>query len=313
MSQARKIAAVMIAAGHVFALIGVWQMLSMPSALLGFKWFLAATAFYLVSGTTGITAGAHRLWSHRSYRAALPARVWIALCNTIANQSSILHWSKEHRVHHQYADTAADPYDITRGLFYAHMGWLYAPRTDAYALAVKRLDVSDMLSDPVVRLQDKYYVPLSLLCCFILPTLIGGYLSGGLYWQAFCILGCYRWIFTLHVTWTVNSFAHWIGDRPYDDASEARETRAVSIFSGGEGWHNFHHAYPWDYAASETAAVDVFWRFNLTKFWIDSLAALGLVYDRKVVRNPVRALERVRAAEAAAPPGDEHALYRGRF
>ena len=228
-----------------------------------------------------------------SYQAALPARVILMLTNTVANQSSILHWSREHRVHHLYADSAADPYDISRGFFYAHMGWVFSPRTDAFAAAAKLVDCSDLEADPVVMFQDRHYGWLSLLCCFALPALAGaaadGWTGRGL-WLGFAALGCLRWVITLHVTWLVNSLAHWHGYRPYNDKIEARETGVVSLFSGGEGWHNYHHAHPYDYSAAETEATDVFWRWNLAKFWIDLFAAVGWVSGRKVARAPVKRL-----------------------
>ncbi len=291
MSPSRKIAAVVIALGHVFSVIAVYQMLTMPTWMLTAKWFTAAMIMYFVTGTMGITGGAHRLWSHRAFKARFPARLVYAFANTIANQSSILHWSREHRIHHLYADTAADPYDITRGFFYAHMGWLYAPRTDAFAAAAKVVDMSDMLRDPIVRYQDKYYGILSLLCCFVLPTVVGGLITGQ-YFASFCVFGCFRWVVTLHVTWSVNSVAHFFGTQPYRKDIEAREIGIVSLLSGGEGWHNFHHVYPWDYAAAELCA-DVFWRFNAAKFWADMFAAMGQVYDRKTVKNPLRAMQKV--------------------
>ena len=283
MTTSRKIAAGIIFASHVFGLIGVYQMLTMPG-LMGLKCFMGCMLIYVLTGTTGVTAGVHRLWAHRSYKAKWPARLILAFYNTIANQSSIYHWAIEHRVHHRHVDTDADPHNINRGFFFAHMGWLFAPRTDAFAAARKEIDDSDLRADPIVMFQDRHYAWLSILLCYVMPTILGAPFVGGSYWKAFCIFAMFRWTLTLHVTWTVNSVAHTFGTRPYRPEEKATEFAPVSFFSGGEGWHNYHHAFPWDYAASETSA-DIFWRFNLARFWIDSFAALGWVHDRKVQRN----------------------------
>uniref|UniRef100_A0A0A9WX91 Acyl-CoA desaturase 1 n=1 Tax=Lygus hesperus TaxID=30085 RepID=A0A0A9WX91_LYGHE len=247
------------------------------------KWFTAAFVFHVMTGTTGITAGAHRLWSHRSYKAKWPARLILAICNTIANQASIMHWSIEHRVHHRYSDTDADPHNMSRGFFYSHMGWLFTPRSDAFIAARKEVDISDLKADTIVYYQDKYYGFLSIFFCFILPGLMGYYFAND-YVRGLLYLGFLRWVITLHVTWCVNSVAHKYGTRPYDPYILPTEIAPVSFFSGGEGWHNYHHAFPWDYAASEIRS-DLFWRFNLARFWIDCFAALGWVYDRKIQRN----------------------------
>lgn len=85
--------------------------------------FFALFMFFIT--TLGIGAGAHRLWSHRSYKAREPLRLFLMMANSVANQGSILHWCRDHRVHHRHSETTADPHDATRGMFFAHMGWLF--------------------------------------------------------------------------------------------------------------------------------------------------------------------------------------------
>ena len=79
----------------------------------------------------GITGGAHRLWSHRSYTATTPIRFLLMICNSMANQGCILHWARDHRVHHKFSEMEADPHDATRGFFFAHMGWLLVKKEKA--------------------------------------------------------------------------------------------------------------------------------------------------------------------------------------
>lgn len=283
MTRDRIIAAGFIIAGHLFGLYGIYLIACMPfwTAL---KWTTAVLLGYLIPGTMGITAGAHRLWAHRTYKANLPARLILAFMNLIDNQSSILHWALEHRVHHQYVDSEADPHNINEGFWHAHMLWLFRPRSDAFVAARKKIDASDLLNDPVVYYQDKYYGILAPFCCYILPTIAGYYFTGEAF-TSFVLLGQLRWVILLHATWCVNSVAHMFGERPYRPNEKPTEIGAVSLISGGEGWHNWHHAFPWDYSASETN-VNIFWRFNLARFWIDCFAALGWVWDRKVQRVP---------------------------
>merc|ERR1719375_3064925 len=90
--------------------------------------------------------------------------------------------------------------------------------------------------------------------------------------------GALRYVWVLHCTWLVNSAAHLWGERPYDPKSNPAENPLVAIASIGEGWHNWHHKYPFDYAASEYGITA---QFNPTKLVIDVCAFFGLVTDRK--------------------------------
>lgn len=57
---------------------------------------------------------AHRLWAHRSYKARLPLRILLTIFNTMAFQDCVIHWARDHRVHHKYSETDADPHNATR-------------------------------------------------------------------------------------------------------------------------------------------------------------------------------------------------------
>lgn len=99
----------------------------------------------------GITGGVHRLWSHRSYKATFALRVFLMLINSIANQGSIWHWARDHRVHHKHSETDADPHNATRGFFFAHMGWLFVKKHKDIIEAGKKLDYSDLAEDATVK------------------------------------------------------------------------------------------------------------------------------------------------------------------
>ena len=114
----------------------------------------AAFCLYLVAGY-GITGGAHRLWAHRSYKAKWPLRLTTALAQTLAVQNSIYEWSRDHRVHHKFSETDADPHNARRGFFFAHMGWLLCKKHPEVLRRGKTVDMSDLLQDPIVVYQQK--------------------------------------------------------------------------------------------------------------------------------------------------------------
>ena len=118
----------------------------------------------------------------------------------------------------------------------------------------------------------------NLVWCFVVPVLVSVYGWGETWWLAALVPGVLRYVFVLHCTWCVNSVAHLWGERPYDEAINPAENRLVSVLAIGEGWHNWHHKYPFDYAASEFGVSS---QFNPTKLAIDLGAALGMVSDRK--------------------------------
>jgi len=232
---------------------------------------------YEVIGGLGITAGAHRLWSHRAYTATYPFRFLLMIFNCITFQGELLFWCRDHRVHHKASDTPADPHNIKRGFFYAHIGWLYLPRTKENIEAMKGTVLKDLYDDPVITFQLKYYIYLVLIFRYLIPTTLGYMLTGS--WKAGFLLCNALWCESLHHTFLVNSAAHtksW-GYRPYNKNIMPNENPAVSIAALGEGHHNFHHTYPEDYATSELDWVQT---VNPTKAFIDLGAKLGMVTSR---------------------------------
>lgn len=150
------------------------------------------------------------------------------------------------------------------------------PETEA---AIAEIDASDLDADCVVRWQIALGGDLfTLLMCYGMPALVPHFLWGESLLNGFLVCGCLRVVFVYHFTWCVNSVAHLWGDRPYDPRSNPAENLLVSVGAMGEGWHNWHHKYPFDYAASELGISS---RFNPSKLFIDTFAKLGLVTDRR--------------------------------
>jgi stearoyl-CoA desaturase (delta-9 desaturase) len=284
----------LFAALHVGALIGLYQFLFVAKWSTVFFTFLC----WVVSGL-GITAGAHRLWAHRSYKATTPARLILVIFNCVAFQNDIIEWARDHRCHHKWTDTDADPHNVNRGIFFSHIGWLLTRKHPKIAEMGSKLDLSDLFDDPLLRFQRKYYLPLVLLFCFLLPTVIPVYFWGENALVAFYTAALFRYCFTLHATWLINSAAHKFGYRPYDVSITPTESIWTTVTAFGEGGHNYHHTFPQDYRTSEMPMV-----FNSTKLLIDAFAALGWAYDLKTVTK--EAVERQKAKQVTLLKSKTH-------
>lgn len=225
----------------------------------------------------GITIGAHRLWAHRSFKARTPLRIVLMMLNCTANQGSIYHWSRDHRIHHKFSDSDADPHNSHRGFFFAHMGWLLKEKHPLVLKKGKELDMSDLTSDPVVMFQRRNHAWLTVIFAYFLPAMYGYYVYND-YWLGLFVHGFLRHLIVLHATWMVNSVAHFYGYRPYTPFIRPCENLLTALCTLGEGWHNWHHTYPFDYATSE---FGIFGQWNPSKLLIDVCCWLGLAYDRK--------------------------------
>lgn len=258
---------------HLFALYALYNLPSVFSIRLLFEIILAAQ----LTGMLGITAGAHRLWSHKSFEAAWPVRLLFMFANSAAHQGSIYHWVRDHRMHHKHTDTELDPHSIQHGFWYSHMGWLFYKKNNQLREAAKKIDMSDIQKDSIVMFQHRNYIYFSNAFCFVLPTFYGWYMWNSL-WIGYFYFGVLRWILLLHATWCVNSVAHMWGERPYNPNISSRQNTFTSIVAVGEGWHNYHHAYPYDYRASEFS-WNIEW--NPTTLLLDAFSLVGLVWNKK--------------------------------
>ncbi|XP_067938179.1 stearoyl-CoA desaturase 5-like [Watersipora subatra] len=235
---------------------------------------------FLVAAVS-VTAGAHRLWSHRSYKAKLPLRIMLMLFNFAAGQNHLIEWCRDHRVHHKYSETTADPHNAKRGFFFAHVGWLLCKKHPDVIRKGKQLDFSDLYGDPVLRFQCRVYIPMTILMIFVMPTVLPWLLWNESLWVAY-FLAITRYILTLNATWLVNSAAHMWGMRPYDKHISPAENVLVTIGAIGEGFHNYHHTFPNDYATSEFGS-----RLNFTTIFINLMAKIGWAYDLKTMSKEV--------------------------
>lgn len=262
------------------------------------KWQTNVFGFiYLMCSGISVTAGAHRLWCHRSYKAKLPLRIVLMIWNCIAAQNDLYDWVRDHRVHHKYSETDADPHNVNRGFFFAHVGWLMVNKHPEVTKKGKSIDCSDVIADPVVQFQRKYYMPLVIFFSFYLPTVVPYYLCGESYWNAFFTTAILRLVLSLNFTWSVNSFAHIWGTKPFDKYISPTETQWVSLFAVGEGFHNYHHTFPWDYSTSELG-----WKLNASTMFIDIMAKLGLAYDLKTAPKELVEQRKLRTGDGSRLP-----------
>jgi len=263
---------------HIYAFYGMYLVLSLQTQI---KTILFGVLLYWAGGF-GITMGAHRLWAHKSYKAVFPVRFVLMIFQTLAFQNSIYEWSRDHRVHHKFTETDGDPHNARRGFFFAHMGWLMYKKHPDVIKGGKSLKYDDLMSDPLVAWQHKNYLWLVVMVCFVLPTVIPVYVWGEHWVTALMVSGFMRYTLVLHFTWTVNSLAHYVGSRPFDKSIYAAENTLVAYLALGEGWHNFHHVFPYDYRAAEFGGVTT---KNITTMFIEYFSKIGLTYDLKAASN----------------------------
>ncbi|XP_052742517.1 acyl-CoA Delta-9 desaturase-like [Bicyclus anynana] len=228
-----------------------------------------AAITFLFTGL-GLTGGAHRLWTHKAYKAKLPMKLFLLMGFATSGQNSLYQWVRDHRVHHKFSDTEADPHNANRGLFFSHIGWLMLKKNDQVLNAGKLIDMSDITDDPLLRYFNKNFICIKILCCYIIPFVINVHLLGENWqcvvaWQFFL-----RFLTMFHNELTVNSLAHIYGYRPYNKNIVPKDNRFVATFTLGEGWHNYHHVFPYDYKAAEhfdffnwcTACIRFFYRIG---------------------------------------------------
>ncbi|PKK15391.1 acyl-CoA desaturase [Thermomonospora sp. CIF 1] len=216
---------------------------------LGWVDIALMAVFYLVTAA-GITVGYHRHFTHSSFKAKRPLRIALAVAGSMAIEGPVITWVADHRRHHKYSDKEGDPHSpwrfgndwkaLTKGMFWAHYGWLFdGARTS------KRRFAPDLLADrDIVRVQR--WFPALVAASFLLPALLGGLLTWS--WQgaltALFWAGLVRITLVHHVTWSVNSICHTFGKEHFEARDKSRNVWWLAIPSLGESWHNLHHADP---------------------------------------------------------------------
>lgn len=271
----------------ILAFYGLWNV---PLDMRTLAWSIA---YYFITGL-GITAGYHRLWSHRSYNASRFLEYALMCMGSGAVEGSIHWWSRGHRSHHRYTDTDLDPYGAHTGLLWAHVGWMIVkPRRKPGPV-----DTSDLRKNPVVMFQHRFYIPMILFWGLIFPTLVAG-LGWGDWKGGFFFAGVARLVFVHHSTFCINSLAHYLGDATFDNKHSPRDNIITALCTVGEGYHNFHHEFPMDFRNAVK-----WYQYDPTKWFIWSMYKIGLAYNLKTFPeneiNKGRLVMQLRAAHDEA-------------
>jgi stearoyl-CoA desaturase (Delta-9 desaturase) len=216
---------------------------------LGWRDIAIAVLMYAISGH-GITVGFHRYFTHRSFKSNRGVKIALAIAGSLAIEGPVIRWVADHRKHHKYSDKDGDPHSpwrygetvpaLIKGMFYAHMGWMFdVEQTD------QRKYAPDLLKDPDLRKISRAF-PALVVVSLVLPAVLGGLLSwswqGALtafFWGTLVRVGLLH-----HVTWSINSICHAIGERPFESRDKSGNVWWLALLSMGESWHNLHHADP---------------------------------------------------------------------
>jgi stearoyl-CoA desaturase (delta-9 desaturase) len=260
----------------------------------GLDWFqvLLFLFFYIATGMS-ITLGYHRLFSHLSFKAKTPVKLSTLVFGACAFENSALDWSSDHRKHHKHVDHEEDPYDISKGFMWAHIGWLLFKLGPEQPMD----NVNDLKRDPLVMWQHRWCIPMAFVVGFGVPTLLGYLWNGpGGALGGFLLAGVLRVFAVQHSTFFINSLCHTVGQRPYSDRCSARDSAIMALFTFGEGYHNYHHEFQHDYRNGVKPS-----NFDPTKWTIWTLEKLGLVSDlRRVPDEKILLAEMNEARRQAA-------------
>jgi stearoyl-CoA desaturase (Delta-9 desaturase) len=254
----------------------------------------------------GITLGYHRMFTHRAFESSRAFRTVIAVIGSMAVEGSVITWVADHRKHHAFTDLEGDPHSphlagpglwgAIRGLWHAHIGWLF----ETVGTAERERFAPDLLKDRALRIVDKMFfvwVTLSFAIPFAIGWAIGGSLGSAL--TALLWGGLVRVFLLHHVTWSINSVCHFFGRRRFDVEDESRNVFWLAPLSMGEAWHHNHHAFP----TSAFHGLSLWERVtDPTGLLISLLEKLGVVWN--VVRvSPEKQAAKLKAAAQAASSG----------
>ncbi len=250
------------------------------AALFVFSWSALAIAAvtWVLAQNVGIGMSYHRQLTHRGFVTPRWVEYTMAACATLALEGGPIFWVAVHRLHHQVTDKPGDPHSPRDGAWWSHMGWMLWGPLHNHDPLLNRY-VPDLLRQPFYRALSRWHwVPVTALG---IGLLLAGSLAGG--WHPYRGISWVMWaIFLrvtvgLHVTWLVNSATHMWGSRRFSTRDDSRNNWWVALLSGGEGWHNNHHAHP------VSARHGLAWYELDVNYWgIRLLGLLGLARKIKV-------------------------------
>ena len=262
---------------------------------------LAIFGVMYVLSAFGVTVGFHRLLTHRAFQTRPWLRYSLAVLGSLSVQGSVIDWVADHRKHHAFTDEEGDPHSphagagaglrgMVRGLWHAHVGWLF----QTHGQASSRRFAPDLVSDPTMRRINRSF-PLLALASLLVPFGLGVLLSGSLVAGGLSALlwgGLVRIFLVHHVTWSINSICHFFGRRRFPTDDKSTNVFWLALPSLGEAWHHNHHAFP------RSAFHGLRWyEFDPSGWLILALERVGLAWDVVKV-TPEQAREKLAASAA---------------
>lgn len=246
---------------HLACLAAIWTGVSWQAVVI-------CAALYALR-MFAVTAGYHRYFAHRTYKMGRVMQFIMAFLAETSGQKGVLWWAAHHRHHHKYSDQPEDVHSAKQeGFWYSHVGWIFSERW----AETDESRVKDLMRYPELVWLDKYHwVPPTLLGAgtYFLGEWLG---IGG--WQAVVVGFFWSTVLSLHVTFTINSLAHLIGNRRYETADDSRNHWFLALITFGEGWHNNHHHYQ----ASANQGF-FWWEYDITYYILKMMSWVGLVKD----------------------------------
>jgi fatty-acid desaturase len=261
----------------IFAITLAIFHLAALAALFCFRWsaLIPFLIVWVLAENVGIAVGYHRLLTHRGYSTPKWLEYCIATCATLALQGGPIYWVGVHRMHHKFTDKGGDPHSPRDGKWWSHMGWIVNGSLHNQSNALKRYTPDLARNSYYVLLNKYHWVPLTVVGLTLFA--FGGW--SWLLWGAVlpATIG-------FHVTWMVNSVTHLWGSRRFSTSDDSRNNIWVALLTGGEGWHNNHHAYP------VSARHGLAWyEIDVNYYGIVLLQKVGLASDVKTVSlNPAQ-------------------------
>lgn len=249
-------------------------------------WTIGLSGVWFLFCALAISGGYHRLFSHRAYKASWPVRLFHLAFGAAAWQSSVMDWANDHRNHHAETDAEGDPYNITKGFWWAHWGWL------VYRIKRDFANSKDLAADPLVAFQDRHYFSMALFFGMLLPMVVA--IAWGDSVGALLGAGFLRLMIQYHATFCINSWAHKFGRQPYSTGHSARDSFFGALLTMGEGYHNYHHTFPNDYRNGVRP-----WQFDPVKWMVWLLSRIRMTWDLNRVPDHIvtRAIEATRLRE----------------
>ena len=251
---------------HVIGIVGtplyiMTYGITRPELALFLTWFICSSM--------AITVGYHRLFAHTTYKTNALIRFFLLFFGAGTFEQSALKWASQHRQHHQFTDTDQDPYNIKRGFWYAHVGWILF-----WKHRVNYNNAQDLMRSKLVMHQHQWYTYWSLGAGIVIPMLIGFLIGRPL--GAFIMAVNLRLILVMHSAFFINSYAHMFGHQDFDGHVSARDNWLGAVLTNGEGYHNFHHRFPIDYRNGIR-----WYHWDPSKWFIFALSKLNLAWDLK--------------------------------